>query len=160
MKTRMYLAQNLALFVENEWWQGYLTKGYGNTCLQLTLHSIVQGKITRLGRWTRLCLGHGSKTQSVPLALMNLERPPGGRRSNELRTQRGLPRPLSGSNWLSKELETIGPPLTSIEYGQNQNYNPIEHCSWISFFGLAQHGADALWGQGGDGGKPKIPGQH
>lgn len=63
-----------------------------------------------------------------------------GRSSNGLGAQRGLPRPLSGSYWLSKELETIWPHLTSVGSGQKQNHNPIEHCSWINFFGPDQHG--------------------
>lgn len=84
MEICMHLAQNPALFVENGWWQCYLTKEYGNICLQLTLHSIVLGLVPKL-----TCSGEPGETTW-------------SRSSNGLRAQRGLTRPLSGSNWLSK----------------------------------------------------------
>ena len=77
-----------------------------------------------------------SKPYYAPLALMNLEGPNGAQRIIGPGAQWGLisPRPLPGSGWLTKGLETIWgwvgklwpwPHLTSV--GQRESFHPIEN---------------------------------
>lgn len=109
--------------------------GMPESCLQLTtIHMFLKRNTKKLRQVNAIIFRPWSKPQCAPLALMTLEGPRGAGRS----IGRGLlsPRPLSGSGWLSKRLETIWggklwpwPYLASVGYGQRESYHPIEN--WI-----------------------------